>query len=943
MRRMRRLKVLHLQGNRLSELPSWIGELSSLEELRLDYNELRSLPSELADLKHLTSLDLSGKQKFQSLPAVVCEMPALRSLSLESSGFDSLPDEIGFVRSLQTLNLAHSSIRQLPSSVGDLANLQLLNLSYSQIQDLPRRLAPLLRAALQVRIVDTPLPVTYQGLVSRGAAALATYLESLGDAYPMYEAKVLLVGEGNVGKSSLVSALLNEPFVVNRPTTHGIEIHTLKFVKSDLPAPLTLRAWDFGGQEVYRVTHQFFFSDRALYLVVWNPREGVEQNEVEGWLRRIRLRVGSQAPTLLVATHGDERRPEINYPALREEFPGMLQGNIAVDNQSGTGIPQLRSTITAEAANLPQVGQLLSGRWIDARNDVLRLAKTAPQISYDEFSKICALRGLGGFEIVTFAELLHDLGQIIYYGDDEGLKDIVVLNPEWLTKAIGYVLEDATTRESGGVLDHRRLKDIWLDNEAGKQSYERRHHPYFLRLMEKFDVSYRLDEVDQQRSLVAQLVPADRPQLSWTRTSPLPEGLRSLSLVCELSEPAPGLVAWLTVRHHRAATGHQWRTGVLLRHPVAAYSSEALIELRNERRLHIDVRAPSPDLFFNVLRDSVEDLVRSRWPGLNYRLSVPCPTRTSAGSPCNGQFRLDALLRYRQRGGTLFPCQDCVQDHDVAALLTGFANTGAPRQEEFERLQEQLVEVSGGVSRVEALAADSANSVRRVLKAVGTEVTDCPRIFSLREGKRTIKSVMRVGQMPVRLTLWCEHPGEWHPVDHHYDFPVDRQWWSAVKPYASVVLRSLRLIGALSGTVVDTGLVSVDSGFAQTEIAGMSGVLKELPPAVEEGDKAALLPARTSLSVAEGESLRAFRRQLFLIDPQQSFGGLRRVHSAAGDLLWVCSSHYPLYDPGLPVLEGDFAEAEPTATSLIRQRSGSTHGRSEATVEERAGQKRTEE
>ena len=55
---------------------------------------------------------------------------------------------------------------------------------------------------------------------------------------------------------------------------------------------MTVRAWDFGGQEVYRITHQFFFSQRALYLVVWKPREGQEQNEVEGWLRRIRLRVG---------------------------------------------------------------------------------------------------------------------------------------------------------------------------------------------------------------------------------------------------------------------------------------------------------------------------------------------------------------------------------------------------------------------------------------------------------------------------------------------------------------------------------------------------------------------------------------------------------------------------------------------------------------------------
>ena len=37
---------------------------------------------------------------------------------------------------------------------------------------------------------------------------------------------------------------------------------------------MTLRTWDFGGQEVYRITHQFFFTKRALYMVVWSAREG---------------------------------------------------------------------------------------------------------------------------------------------------------------------------------------------------------------------------------------------------------------------------------------------------------------------------------------------------------------------------------------------------------------------------------------------------------------------------------------------------------------------------------------------------------------------------------------------------------------------------------------------------------------------------------------------
>jgi internalin A len=65
---------------------------------------------------------------------------------------------------------------------------------------------------------------------------------------------------------------------------------------------MTVRAWDFVGQEVCRmITHQFFITPRALYMVVWNARKGQEQDLIEGWLRRVRLRVSRDARVLLVA------------------------------------------------------------------------------------------------------------------------------------------------------------------------------------------------------------------------------------------------------------------------------------------------------------------------------------------------------------------------------------------------------------------------------------------------------------------------------------------------------------------------------------------------------------------------------------------------------------------------------------------------------------------
>ena len=176
--------------------------------------------------------------------------------------------------------------------------------------------------------------------------------------------------------------------MAGRPTTHGIEISPITF-RRQAPGPdITVRAWDFGGQEVYRITHQFFFSPRALYVVVWHARQGQEHDDVEGWLRRIRLGAGRDSRAIIVATHCAEGPPELDYPRLEQLFPGMLAGAFEVDNRTGSGLEALRKAIAEQAARLPQIGQRISPRWVAVREKVLAQAQAEPQISYREFAEI---------------------------------------------------------------------------------------------------------------------------------------------------------------------------------------------------------------------------------------------------------------------------------------------------------------------------------------------------------------------------------------------------------------------------------------------------------------------------------------------------------------------------------------------------------------------------
>ena len=867
-----------------------------------------ALPPEFGRLIRLRTLGLPNNQ-LTALPAPIFQLTSLRRLFLDNNRLAELPPATFQLRSLQLLSLSSNWLTVLPPEIGRLTRLQELNLDGNHLSALPGQLADLLGAGLKIELQGNRLSEPFPELITRGSAALAAYLRSLEDAVSQFEAKVLLVGEGNVGKTSLIAALANAPFIEDRPTTHGIEIQPLTLRHPDLDADMTVRAWDFGGQEVYRITHQFFFTRRALYLVVWNAREGQEQNEVEGWLRRIRLRVGMDARALVVATHRDERHPELDYPQLEQEFPELLAGQYEVDNRSGRGIPGLRGAIAAEAARLPQMGQMISIRWISARDKILALANTESQIPYRQFAAICQAHHLGGDEAITLAELMHDLGQIVYYGDDESLRDFVVLNPEWLTKAISYVLEDEPTRQADGFLDHARLAQIWEDRPDGP-AYPAKYHPYFLRLMEKFDVSYRLED-DPHRSLVAQLVPHSRPALPWDSWTTPSGRIRRLRMVCQLSEPAPGLVAWLTVRHHRASTGRYWRSGVFLRHPIAAYASEALIELRAPDHLALEVRAPSPDFFFNVLRDSIEDLITRRWPGLTYQLLIPCPALGADGSRCPSLIPMTGLLGYREQGETYYRCMNCMTRHDLSALLTGFARADLPLQLQLERLYDEISDVGSGVrhlegavDRLEGYAAETANTMRRVMRAVGNEITDCPLLFSLAEQTPAGVQRLRFDQRHYQLILWCEHPGHWHPWPAAtYSLGQPRKWLLSIGPYATLALKALKLAMPLAGPLADMILTDQQLTHAQHQLDLMTAVVAELPlPAVEDQDQLKARESASQLTPAEGQSARAVRRLLFEHDPARAFGDLRRVQAPSGDFLWVCTDHYSEYDPGLPVI-----------------------------------------
>src|SRR5258708_647081 len=156
----------------------------------------------------VTKIKLTGRcnlsnRRLTALPTEIGQLTSLQYLMLEGNQLTALPPEIGQLTSLGHMRLATNRLTALPPEIGQLTSLQELPLDGNRLTALPLEIAGLLMRGLFFRLDGNPLRDPIPELLGQGATALAAYLDSLGDAIPLFEAKGLLVGEGNVGKTSL--------------------------------------------------------------------------------------------------------------------------------------------------------------------------------------------------------------------------------------------------------------------------------------------------------------------------------------------------------------------------------------------------------------------------------------------------------------------------------------------------------------------------------------------------------------------------------------------------------------------------------------------------------------------------------------------------------------------------------------------------------------------
>ncbi|CAD5114014.1 DgyrCDS3176 [Dimorphilus gyrociliatus] len=237
---------------------------------------------------------LSDIIKSQSLiPYGLCSMETEDETWTECSHVVKSPFEMSHDQKVKLWELTRLELISFPEILDLSYNIDLVEIS-GEICNLPLE---------SLNLDGCPaLRTPPREVVNKGLEFIQGYMRKLLEgSNRCRKTKLILVGLGGAGKTSLVNRMMNDTKEGSTDTnvTDGI------IIKKWLLQSVEYSVWDFAGQTIYYNTHQFFLSNRAIYILLWNVRLGYEYAGLNFWLNTIG-RHAPNAPILLVGSHIDE-------------------------------------------------------------------------------------------------------------------------------------------------------------------------------------------------------------------------------------------------------------------------------------------------------------------------------------------------------------------------------------------------------------------------------------------------------------------------------------------------------------------------------------------------------------------------------------------------------------------------------------------------------------
>jgi small GTP-binding protein len=554
--------------------------------------------------------------------------------------------DISFLKDLKKLTRLYLGRNQISDIffIKDLENLNHLDLTNNKISELPVEVSNWKGNLLDI-FAENPIKIPPEEIVKKGKKAVKAYLESLeGKKRVLNEVKMILVGDGGAGKTSLVKQLIGEKFDKNEPQTHGININHWE-VKSK-QAKMKINTWDFGGQEIMHAAHQFFLSKRSLYVLVLDGRK---DEKTEYWLKHVKG-FGGDSPVLVVINKIDANPGfDVNRPFLLEKYKN-IKGFFRVSCATGEGIESFSKALINELAKVELIHTIWAESWFNVKTQLEKM--TEDFISYDDYKILCQEeKVLKKISQDTLVDFLHDLGVVLHFKDFK-LQETHVINPEWVTNAVYKIINSKGIAESKGLLKLNMLDDILKQEKDTDYYYPGNKHSYIIDLMQKFELCY---EIDSETILIPDLLQIQEPSFDFNYAT-------ALKFLIQYDFLPRSIMPRFMVKMHKDIKDKlQWRTGVVLENK--SFNSRAVVKSDNEeKRIHIYVQGEQKRDYFAAIIHSLRE-INNNFEKLEATEKVPMPDEQ------NITVSYEHLIRLEKKGREYYEPDGSEKEYNVKQLL----------------------------------------------------------------------------------------------------------------------------------------------------------------------------------------------------------------------------------------------------------------------------------
>ena len=642
----------------------------------------------------LKSLDLTAL-KLSTLPDYLLDYDLFYEIDLSFNSFIDLPDILLKLKQLRELDLSHnciSSFSSIDTKLINQSNIRHINFSRNNFSTVPYFALELDPEWTSINFDENPIfKLVPDFLLSDDYQAAIEFLDfatASSQLTPFYEGKMTVVGQGEVGKTSLIKKLIDPEYELlseGEATTKGIKIDewNIPVTRAEKDWPISayseydetyyddedtedtkalakINIWDFGGQEVYYNIHQFFLTDQTLYLLVWDARKEETSQNFDYWINTIRL-LGQESPLIIVMNKSDVRTRNISEDELQQNFPN-IKGFFRVSVKTNYGIDRLRNFISEIIDDLPVIGINIPKTWLTIKEQLLR--ESRDYIEYEEYLQVFKRFYKGGMDSNRNSHnliiYLRRLGSLLYYPNDQLLSDIVILNPEWATAAFYLLIDNSDVQKANGRFNYSSLKTIW-----NSKNYPRYSHHYLLRLLEKFGICFKL--IGTNDYFVPDLLEYNAASES-ERFSQKPR----LKFHYEFDfVPAGVLPRFICQIHEFIRSNSFWRTGLI----VGYKDSEALItESGINKRIEIVVISEDRVQLLAVIRNKFDTVFKSLdiKRDLDYKEYIPCTCLNCENVDSPHFYSMQVLDRYKSKGKKVIVCPDSVEEVEINYLVNGY-------------------------------------------------------------------------------------------------------------------------------------------------------------------------------------------------------------------------------------------------------------------------------